>query len=80
MSVNEYSCDQAEKSTTGKERSSQLVNLSTTKSKFVEINIQSGLSDFRVYFLLEECKKANSDVVFMQERHQLISDTIAHLG
>lgn len=45
-----------------------------------KIYVQSGSDDFRVRCILEECSKANLDVVCIQEECRFNCDSIAHLG
>ena len=45
-----------------------------------QINVQSGSDDFRLDSILDQCRKANLDVVCMQEVRRLGNDSVSHLG
>lgn len=85
---------EVEKSATAKERFSQSphVTMPTKKNwlqnpkltflqiKNKKIYLQPGSDDFRVYCTLEECSKANLDVVCIQEECRFGCDFIEYLG
>lgn len=68
------------------EMSNQPPNLSIDKKSKLKISSNAKCdksmcsNDFRVCFILQQCKNANLEVVCMQEVHQLHNDIIAYLG
>ena len=50
------------------------------KWKAGQINVQSGSDDFKTHFILDDCKKANLDVVCMQEVRRIGNDSLSYAG
>ena len=48
--------------------------------KLGQINIQSCSDDYRLDMTLQECQRANLDIVCLQEVRKLNSGSIKHLG
>ena len=45
-----------------------------------QINVQSCSDDFRLNSILDQCNKANLDIICMQEVRRLGNDSLSHLG
>jgi len=50
------------------------------KWKIGQINVQTCSDDLKLYFVLQECSRANLDVVCIQEVRRLNTGSVSHAG